>query len=82
MANDWLISNLADRFTAGIPEYDQGLQGWRIPVWLSYLLLKPLGSVGEIVIDEKSGVVVSHTPFDELKARALSLYEQHRERPI
>jgi hypothetical protein len=78
-ANDWLLSNLPDRFATGIPEYAQSLQGWRIPVWLSYPQIEPLGPVGELVIDEASGGIASHTAIDEMKARPLSLYEQHRE---
>lgn len=78
-ANDWLLSNLPDRFAAGVPEYEESLQGWRISVWLAYPQMEPLGPVGELVIDEASGGVASHTAIDEMKARALSLYEQHRE---
>ncbi len=78
-ANEWLLSHLPDRFAAGIPEYDQSLPGWRIPLWLSYPQLEPLGPVGELLIDETSGKLLSHTAIDEMKGRALSLYEQHRE---
>jgi hypothetical protein len=79
-ANEWMISHLPDRFAAGIPEYDQALSGWCVPVWLSYPLLEPFGPVGKLVIDESSGIVREHTPIDEMKNRALELYEQHRER--
>jgi hypothetical protein len=78
-ANDWLVSHLPDRFAAGIPEYAQTLQGWRIPVWLSYPQLDPLGPVGELVIDEATGEVRDHTSIDEMKAQAISLYEEHRD---
>lgn len=77
-ANEWLLSHLPDRFAAGIPEYDQSLPGWRIPVWLSYPQMEPLGPVGELAIDEASGSVLSHTLIDEMKQRAFTLYEQHR----
>ena len=79
IANDWLINHLPDRFAAGMPELDSGLSGWRAPVWLSYPQLEPLGPVGEIVIDEASGDVREYTPLDQMKNRALELYEQHRE---
>ena len=79
-ANDWLIAHLPDRFAAGIPDYDQTLTGWHIPVWLSYPQLEPLGPVGELIVDALSGDVTVHTPIDEMKHRALKLYEQHRER--
>jgi hypothetical protein len=78
-ANDWLVSHLPDRFAAGIPEYDQTVQGWRIPVWLSYPQLDPLGPVGELVIDEAMGEVRDHTSINVMKAQAISLYEQHRD---
>ena len=78
-ANDWLISHLPDRFAAGIPEYDQTLQGWRIPVWLSYPQLEALGPVGELMIDESTGSVCDYTAIAVMKERALSLYEQHRD---
>jgi hypothetical protein len=78
-ANDWLISRLPDRFAAGVPGYDQSVQGWRIPVWLSYPQLEPFGPVGELVVDESTGDVLNHTPTAEMKERALSLYEQHRD---
>lgn len=77
-ANEWLISHLPDRFAAGIPEYDQALGGWRIPVWLSYPGLEAIGPLGELVVDE-SGAVSAHTPVDEMKDCALKLYEQHRD---
>jgi hypothetical protein len=78
-ANEWLISHLPDRFAAGIPEYDQGLSGWRVPVWLAYPQLEPFGPIGEIIVDEADGGVRAHTPLDEMKDCALKLYEQHRE---
>ena len=78
-ANDWLVSHLPDRFAAGIPEYDQTLQGWRISVWLSYPQLESLGPVGELVIDEATGGVRDHTSINVMKAQAISLYEEHRD---
>ena len=77
-ANEWLVSRLPDRFAAGIPEYDQGLPGWRIPVWLSYPGLEPFGPLGELILDE-TGSVTTHTPLDKMKDRALKLFEDHRE---
>ena len=78
IANEWLLSHLPDRFAGGIPEDDQSPPGWRIPVWLSYPQLESLGPVGELVIDEESRGVMSRTAIDEMKERALKLYEQHR----
>jgi hypothetical protein len=79
VANEWLMSHLPDRFTSGIPDYDQTRSGWRIPVWLSYPQLSPLGPVGELLVEALSGEVKTHTPLDEMKDRALKLYEHHRE---
>jgi len=77
-ANAWLITNLPDRFAAGIPEYDPTRNGWRIPVWLSYPDLEPLGPVGELFVDAVSGDVHAHTPIADMKALALQLYERNR----
>jgi hypothetical protein len=77
-ANEWLVSHLPDRFAAGIPEYDRGLPGWRVPVWLSYPGLEPFGPLGELIVDE-SGTVGPPIPLDEMKDRAARLYEQHRD---
>ena len=62
-----LITHLPDRFAAGIPYYDQTRRGWRIPVWLSYAQLAPLGPVGELIVDALSGDVKTHTTLDEVK---------------
>ncbi len=79
-ANEWLISCLPDRFATGMPRFDQTVAAWRIPVWLSYPQLEPFGPVGELVIDAVSTEVIDHTPADEMKKRAVRLYEQHRDR--
>ena len=50
-ANVWLIDHVPDRFTVGIPDYDPVQQGWRIPVWLAYPDLAPMGPVGELRVD-------------------------------
>lgn len=68
-ANRWLMDHLPDRFAAGIPEFDASLHGWRIPVWLSYPRLEPLGPVGELILDETTSSVKSHTPIEEMRAR-------------
>jgi hypothetical protein len=35
--------------------------------------------IGELIVDALSGDVKTHTTLDEMKDRALKLYEQHRE---
>jgi hypothetical protein len=78
-ANEWLMAHLPDRFAAGIPEHNRSTSGWRVPIWLSYPQLEPLGPVGELVIEELTGTVLVYTPIDDMKDRALKLYQQHRE---
>lgn len=77
-ANVWLLDHVPDRFAAGIPVYDSGHETWRIPVWLAYPGLAPLGPVGELGVDAVSGEVQTHTPLVQMKTQALALYEQHR----
>ena len=77
-ATAWLIDHLPDRFAAGIPAYDSPHEGWRIPVWLAYPGLPPLGPVGELFMDAVSGEVQAHTPLAQMKTQALHLYVQHR----
>jgi hypothetical protein len=78
-ANEWLINNLPDRFAAGIPSHDEKTGAWRVPVWLSYPQLEPLGPVGEIVLDEVTGDVREHTAAEIMKNSALDLYNRHRD---
>lgn len=75
----WLLANLPDRFSAGIPVHDANLGVWLIPVWLSYPGLDPFGPVGEVILDEATGDVRENTSIDEMKANAARLYEQHRD---
>ena len=77
-ANAWLIDHLPDRFAAGIPAYDPPRESWRIPVWLAYPGLAPLGPVGELFVDAVRGEVQAHTPVAEMQTQALHLYDQHR----
>ena len=76
--NVWLITHLPDRFAAGISDYDPTRTEWRMPVWLPYPDLEPLGPVGELLVDAVSGDVHAHTPIVDMKARALQLYEHYR----
>lgn len=48
-------------------------------MWLSYPQLESLGPVGELIVDEATGNAHEHTAIDEMKASAISLYEQHRD---
>jgi len=77
-ANTWLIDHLPDRFAAGMPIYDAPHEAWRIPVWLSYPGLEPLGPVGELCVDAVRGEVQPSTSLAQMKMQALALYDQHR----
>jgi hypothetical protein len=77
-ANACIIDHLPDRFAAGIPAYDPLREGWRIPVWLAYPGLAPLGPVGELFVDAVRGEVQAHTSLAEMKTQAHHLYDQHR----
>jgi hypothetical protein len=77
-ANEWLSEQLPDRFASGIPQLDERLAVWHIPIWLSYPQLEPLGPVGKILVDNANGTVQFHTPLDAMRACARQLYEQHR----
>ena len=71
-ANAWLLDHLPDRFAVGIPVYDAPHEAWRIPVWLAYPGLEPLGPVGELGVDAVSGEVQAQTPLAQtLWARAV-----------
>ncbi len=78
-ANLFLSDRLPDRFTADQPELNPAGELWRVPVILSYPFVGPLGEVGEILVNAGSEAVVSHTPLDEMRDKAQSLYEAHRD---
>jgi len=73
IAVGWLYYNhLPDRFCPQEPELDQATTHWRVPIYLVYADGQG-GPVGELVIDKKTGVVLSHTPVEELRHRGLAL---------
>ena len=77
-ANAWVLDHLPDRFAAGVPTYDAPRHGWRVPVWLAYPHVAPLGPVGELWVDAQQGAVTAHPTLVEMKERAWKLYEHHR----
>jgi hypothetical protein len=79
VANLFLSDHLGDRFLAVRPQLDEGGDVWRVPVVLTYAVVGPLGEVGEVIVSATSEEVVSHTPIEEMRERALALYEQRRE---
>lgn len=78
-ANLFLSDHLGDRFLAVRPQLDEGRDVWRVPVVLTYAAVGPVGEVGEVVVSAVNEEVVSHTPIEEMKERALALYEEHCE---
>lgn len=78
-AGGFLLNHLPDRFSTGAPRFDEASGEWRVPVILAYPRIGSVGEVGELAINDASGEVVSHTPFDEIKKRALDVYEQRRD---
>ena len=78
-AGGFLTDHLPDRFCAGRPQFDHEARVWRVPVLLSYAAIGPVGQVGEIIVSAATEEVLSFTPLEEMKAAALSLYEEHRD---
>lgn len=76
--NDFLLDHLPHCFTAGHSTFDQAAQVWRVPVLLAYATIGSVGGVGEALVSATSEEVISVTPFEEMKARAQALYEEHR----
>ena len=77
-ANLFLLEHLPDRFLAIEPRWETSAQLWRVPVVISYPFIGSIGEVGEIMISALEEIV-SYTPLNEMKSRARSLYEQHRD---
>ncbi len=78
-ANLFLSERLPDRFMAGQPTLDLAAQTWRVPVLLAYPVIGSVGHTGEIMVSATAERIVSHTPIEEMKTVARSLYEQHRD---
>ena len=78
-ANLFLSDNLPDRFCADDPSLDKSAALWRVPVILAYPFVGSIGEVGEIIVSASSEEILSHTPLNEMMARARPLYEPHSE---
>lgn len=68
-------NDLPDRYWPQAPEHDATAGKWHVPIYLVHSNGEG-GPVGEVVIDEKTGVIVSHTPVDELRSKGRALAEQ------
>ena len=78
-ASLFLSDHLPDRITAGDPQLDSQAGVWHVPVLLAYPVIGSVGEVGEVIVSGQTEEILSHTPVDEMLARARALYEQHRE---
>jgi hypothetical protein len=78
-ASLFLSDHLPDRITAGDPQLNLQAGVWHVPVLLAYPVVGSLGEVGEIIVSGQTEEILSHTPVDEMLARARELYEQHRD---
>jgi hypothetical protein len=76
----FLNDHLPDRIITGSPRLDAAAEVWRVPAVLAYPHLGILGEVGEIAVGATAGEIVAHTPVEEMRAAALALAEQHREK--
>jgi hypothetical protein len=74
-----LSDNLGDRFLASGPKLDVAAKVWRVPMLLAYPVIGPVGQTGEILVNETSEEIISHTPLEEMKATARRLYEENRD---
>lgn len=73
IAMGWMQYNrLPDRYCPQEPVLNSSANAWRVPIWLGYPNGQG-GEVGELLIDVKSGKVVSHTPLEEVRSRGKSL---------
>lgn len=75
LASGWLRRHLPDRFGTAEPTLDSNGEHWHAPVILTYPGIV-LGQVGELIIEARTGEVVSHTEIPEMKARALKLWKR------
>lgn len=76
IAGGWTQYNdLPDGYCPQEPELDATTRQWHVPIYLVHSSGEG-GPVGEVVIDEKTGIIVSHTPVDELRSKGRALAEQ------
>jgi hypothetical protein len=76
-ASLFLSDHLPDRITASDPHLDVNAGIWHVPVLLAYPIIGSVGEVGEIIVSGQTEEILSHTPVDEMLARARALYNQH-----
>ncbi|MFN7945582.1 MAG: hypothetical protein U0Z53_09530 [Blastocatellia bacterium] len=73
IAVGWLNYNqMPDRFCPQEPKLDSSAKHWRVPIWLVYSSGAG-GEVGELLINIKTGKILSPLPAEELRSRGQSL---------
>jgi len=73
IATGWTQYNkLPDRYCPQTPLLVSPDNVWRVPLWLGYPNGQG-GEVGELLVDVKTGKVVSHTPLEEVRHRGKKL---------
>jgi hypothetical protein len=76
IAMGWTLYNdLPDRYCPQEPRFNSDSGHWRVPIYLVYANGEG-GPVGEVIIDARTGIIVSHTPIDELRSKGLALAKQ------
>jgi len=76
IAAGWLqYHDFPDRYCAQEPVLDKTSRKWQVPIHLAYADGRG-GSVGELVIDLKTGVIERHTPAEVMRAEGLALAEK------
>jgi hypothetical protein len=76
IAMGWtLYHGLPDRYCPQEPNFNEAVGHWRVPIWLVYANGEG-GPVGEVVIDNKTGEIIRHTPIEKLRSEGLALAEK------
>jgi hypothetical protein len=80
-ANRFIVENLPDRFSAGLPKLVRFplRQLWLVPVLLTYPDVGVIGEIGMLAVDGNRPAVVGWTPPEEMEALAHQLYEEKRD---
>lgn len=75
VATAWLQHfDFPDRYCSQQPVLDSGHARWTVPVFLAAAAGRGV-SVGDITIDARTGVIVGHTPIDEMRSRGAAVAE-------
>jgi hypothetical protein len=73
IAMGWMLYNdLPDRYCPQEPEVDPSTDHWRVPIDLVYSTGEG-GPVGELLIHKKTGLILSQTPIEEMRSKAMAL---------